>query len=107
MKISTANRRANDMSKCHPEGLLLDDEAIGCFEDCTVPDPSAPPTMPPITGDYLLIPGGMYIETSATTGSPKTYMNDQFCGTGLGNDDSVVSVNLPGPVTVRSEKCSS
>ena len=60
-----------------------------------------------ISGDYLLIPGGMYIETSATTGLPNTYMNDQFCGTGLGNTDSVVSVNLPGPVTVRSEKCSS
>ena len=91
------------MSKCHPEGLLLDDEAIGCFEDCTVPDPTAPPTMPPITGDYLLIPGGMYTDPAAT--ATTTYKNDYYCGVGLGNTGNVVSVDSPGLVTVRSEKC--
>ena len=61
-----------------------------------------------ISGDYLLIPGGMYPE-QPRLGSPtgKMYKNDYYCGTDLGNANNVVSVDSPGPVNVRSEKCSS
>ena len=53
------------------------------------------------TGDYLLIPGGKYTDMK----EENTYYNDIYCGEGLGDhhtgDNEMVSVDRPGPVTLR------
>ena len=92
MKISKASTTGKS---CHPA-----DGKFGCFEDCAMPA-----TMTgSISGDYLLIPGGMYNEPPAgNADSPVTmHKNDYYCGEGLANKNGMVRVDMPGPVTVRS-----
>ena len=90
MKISKASTTGKS---CHPA-----DGKFGCFEDCTMDT-----TTGSITGDYLLIPGGLYeIPTASGSAQGKLYKNDYYCGEGLANKDGMVRVDMPGPVTVRS-----
>ena len=92
MKISKTSKT----STCHSTQSTQADDKFGCFEDCTGKTGS-------ITGDYLLIPGGLYeIPTASGSAQGKLYKNDYYCGEGLANKDGMVRVDMPGPVTVRS-----
>ena len=101
MKISMADVTPTPTPSCHgvpPQvgGATL---KVGCYEQCTNTDPT---TGSPI-GDYLHISGAMYEEISTTSQMIKTHNNNYYCGEGLANKENRVTVELPGPVTVRSK----
>ena len=82
-------------TKCHPGT----ETEVGCFDDCHTPDGTTGAT----SGDYLLIPGGMYIEDTVLSSTTRVYKNDYFCGVGLANlAENKVKVNPSGPAFVRS-----
>ena len=89
MKISKTSAGS---SSCHQD--QSNNDKFGCFEDCTGNSGS-------ITGDYLLIPGGIYVDGGSNS-QGKMYKNDYYCGEGLAIKDGIVRSNMPGPVTLRS-----
>ena len=105
MKISykvPSPRPSNPPCQGDPPKVGGVDQKLGCYEECTKPDPSTGS----LTGDYLHISGAMYEEppaSGATSQVTQTHNNNYYCGEGLANNENRVSVEIPGPVTVRSQ----
>ena len=105
MRISIANDKPPmNNEPCHGDPPQVNGRTglVGCFEECFTPDTNTGS----VTGDYLLIPGGLYeIPTASGSAQGKLYelyKNDYYCGEGLASKDGMVRVDMPGPVTVRS-----